>query len=70
MIHPSLHTHFIPAIKDKYKQRNRTTAQAKKAGTYELTLIALAQYDCLRKILERLSPAEKEAQPREGGNDR
>jgi len=50
-----MHPKIIEAINDKYRGEDSVAiARAKRAGTYELILVSLGQYDLLKQILEQI----------------
>lgn len=50
-----MHPNIIKAIDERYKGANpKAITRAQKAGTFELILVSLGNYDLLQKILEEL----------------
>ncbi len=54
MIHRSIHSHFVPDLREKYTKDNRVVNRAKRNGVFELIMIQIAQFDLLEKILMEL----------------
>ena len=53
-MHPSIHTHFVQAARQKYNHNSKAIIRAKREGTFELIFIALGQYDLLHQISTEL----------------
>ena len=49
---------IIEAVRERYESNPKAIKRSQAAGTFELILVSLAQYDLLREIAESMKPYE------------